>query len=414
MPNNSTEKEWDVVVIGGGAAGFFSAISVAEHSPRPLKIAILERSSQVLGKVKISGGGRCNVTHDCLDPKKLTAHYPRGQKSLIGPFHHFGTTDTINWFNERGVELKTEPDGRIFPITDSSQTIINCLTSSADELGIKVLMKAGVKSIQTASKGFQLSLDNEQELLARNVILATGGTRLAAGAKLAEGLGNELLPPVPSLFTFTIDHPLLKNLEGLSVKEAHVKIIGSKHENTGPLLITHWGVSGPGVLKLSALAARELAECDYTFTLCINWCPNLDLSNILDLKRQEWGKRQIMTRSPIAAMPKRLWERVCELVGIPAEKTWSQLSKKEEASLHQIIHNAELPVTGKSLNKDEFVTCGGVKLKDVNMKTLESKHCPNLYFAGEVLDIDGVTGGFNFQNAWTTGFLAGRAIAEKA
>lgn len=413
MSDSSFSQHWDLIVIGGGAAGFFSAISAAEHAASPLKILILERGSQVLQKVKISGGGRCNVTHDCLEPRLLTAHYPRGVKSLMGPFHHFGPRDTIAWFTERGVELKVEEDGRMFPVTDSSQTIITCLTEAAEEYGIEVRKKTGVAELKSLTEGYEVITDGDDVLTAAHLVLATGGTRLAAGAKLATDLEHTLIPAVPSLFTFAIDHPLLDGLEGLSVNPAHVKILGTQYSNRGPLLITHWGVSGPGVLKLSALAARDLADCDYTFTLEVDWCPDLDLKKLFSLKRKEWGRRHVATRSPLASIPKRLWAQICEQADIQAEQTWAQLTSATELVLTELLRTCRLPVTGKSMNKDEFVTCGGVELKEVNMKTMESKLQANVHFAGELLNIDGVTGGFNFQNAWTSGFLAGRAIAEK-
>lgn len=409
----STQLDWDAIVIGGGAAGFFGALSIAEHASKPLRILILEKGGTVLQKVKISGGGRCNVTHDCLEPKPLTKHYPRGEKSLIGPFNHFGPTDTIAWFEGKGVALKTEADGRMFPVTDNSQTIINCLTETAESHGVQVATKCGVSEIKASETGHEITVNDEITLRASQLLLATGGTRLAAGAKLTESCGHTMQPPVPSLFTFEIEHPVLAGLEGLSVSPVEVQIVGTKFSNRGPLLVTHWGVSGPGVLKLSAIAARELAELDYHFDLRVNWSPDLDLARLVNFKRQEWGKRQIATRSPLASIPKRLWSRFCEQAEIPSEHTWSRLTKEQEKALLSLINASTFSVTGKSLNKDEFVTCGGVELKEVSLKTMESKLIPNLHFAGELLNIDGVTGGFNFQNAWTTGFLAGRAIADK-
>jgi len=404
-------SEWDLVVVGGGAAGFFAAISAAQHASTPLRIAILEKSGQLLQKVKISGGGRCNVTHDCLEPRDLTAHYPRGQRSLIGPFHHFGPAETIAWFNAHGVDLKVEKDGRMFPTTDSSQTIIDCLMETAQDLGIQIFTRTGVTALEAQHSGYALTITEDLMLRSQRVLLATGGTRVTAGAKLAASLGHTLHDAVPSLFTFTIDHPLLTDLEGLSVHPAHVHIMGTKLENQGPLLVTHWGVSGPGVLKLSALGARVLAEQDYCFDLKVNWCPGLDVARQLQHKRQEWGTRQLATRSPLAAIPKRLWVRFCELAHVAPQTTWSQLPKEQEQSLVAQLTETLLPVTGKSLNKDEFVTCGGVELREINLKTMESKLNPGLYFAGEIMNIDGVTGGFNFQNAWTSGHLAGSHIA---
>ena len=403
-------KTFDLVVIGGGAAGFFGAISAAEHATCPLNILILEKTGQLLNKVKISGGGRCNVTHDCLEPKELVKFYPRGHRSLIGPFTHFGPKDTIRWFEEKGVSLKVEPDGRMFPTTDNSQTIINCLTETAEELGIEIQTKASVSSVIKKEDEFLITVKDQGEIQTKALLIATGGTRLAAGAELAKGLGHNLLPPVPSLFTFTIDDPLIEDLEGLSVTPAEVSIIDTKYTTKGPLLITHWGVSGPGILKLSALASRELSELDYQFTIKINWCPDAEVARLLKLKRQEWGKKQISTRSPLAAIPKRLWSRFCR--DLDPELTWSQLTKAQEEVLLNTITNTTLSVSGKSINKDEFVTCGGVELKELQLKRMESKIHPGLYYAGEVINVDGVTGGFNFQNAWTTGYLAGKAIAE--
>ena len=404
---------WDVIIIGGGAAGFFSSISIAEHANKPLKIAILEQSGNLLGKVKISGGGRCNVTHNCLDPKKLATHYPRGARSLIGPFHHYGASDTVEWFEGKGVSLKVEPDGRIFPISDSSQTIIDCLTDTAEEHGVQVFTKTKVTNVDKDDSFFTLTLNDEFPIKTRSLLLATGGTRLATGAKLASQLQHHLHPPVPSLFTFSIEDSLLEDLEGISVNKVQLEIQNTAFKNIGPVLITHWGLSGPGVLKLSALAARELADCDYRFTLKLNWIPDLDFTKMAHFKRKEWGKRLVHNRSPFASLPKRLWGRFCQVAKISEDVTWSRLTKEEEGALAQIIHQSQFSVNGKSLNKDEFVTCGGIELKEVNLKTMESKLCENLYFAGEILNIDGVTGGFNFQNAWTTGFLAGRTLAQK-
>ncbi len=412
MSEIAPDSSWDLIIVGGGAAGFFAAITSEQHAPSPLRIAIVEKSSQLLQKVKISGGGRCNVTHDCRAPKELAKNYPRGIKSLIGPFHHFGANETIDWFQKHGVDLKVEKDGRMFPSTDDSQTIIDCLTNTAAELGIEIFTKAGVKEVTRKGDEFSLEIENGAKVSTKKLLLATGGTRLAAGAKLAENLGHQLLPPVPSLFTFSIDHPLLTELEGLSVNPAHVQIEGTKFSNKGPLLVTHWGVSGPGVLKLSALAARDLAERDYTFTLLVNWCPGLDLERLLKHKRTEWGKRQIATRSPLASIPKRLWGRFCQVANISETLTWAQLPKAQEQKLQDLLTKCQLPVSGKSLNKDEFVTCGGVELNEINLKTMESKLVPNLYFAGEIMNIDGVTGGFNFQNAWTSGHLAGINLSQ--
>ncbi len=406
---------WDAIIIGGGAAGFFGAISIMEHACTPKKVLLLEKSNRLLGKVKISGGGRCNVTHNCLDPKPLIQNYPRGGKSLLGPFHHFSPQDTINWFEERGVELKTESDGRMFPITDDSQTIIDCLMETATNLGIEIVLKAGVSDIdyQDQDSLYTLTVNDSLTIRARSVLVATGGTRITSGAKLLTKLGHNLMPPVPSLFTFTISDPILSDLEGLSVPKALVEIIGTNYKTEGPVLITHWGLSGPGILKLSAFAARFLEECNYTFQIKINWCPDDSITDILTQMRKDCGKRQISKRSPISSLPKRLWAKFCIAAKISPTQTWAQLTRLQEQDLLSYLTSNILEVEGKSLNKDEFVTCGGVPLTEITTQTMESKYSKNLYLAGEVLNIDGITGGFNFQNAWTTGFIAGRSISRK-
>ncbi|MBT8037424.1 MAG: NAD(P)/FAD-dependent oxidoreductase [Verrucomicrobiae bacterium] len=408
------DPPWDLIVVGGGAAGFFAAITYAEKAGPGCRVLILEKSPQVLGKVKISGGGRCNVTHACFDPKQLTRYYPRGHKSLIGPFHRWGASDTVDWFCQRGVLLKTEPDGRMFPVTDDSQTIIDCLTRSASSAGVIVHTSTGVPSViatETSDARFQITTEKGKHLLARSLLLATGGTRLAAGAKLAQSLGHPLVPNVPSLFAFKITDPRINDLPGISLTHTHISVKGTQLTSDGPLLITHHGLSGPAVLKLSAWGARELHNQQYHFTLTINWLPKLDVATILRETRQSWGKRRVCGRAPFESFPKRLWERLCIAAGVEDDGTWSQLDKSTTTRLLTELISGNFQVTGKSLNKDEFVTCGGVQLSDVQLKTMESKIQSGLYFAGEILDIDGVTGGFNFQNAWTTGFLAGTAVS---
>ena len=407
-------KILDIAVIGGGAAGFFSAVNAGRLLGGQGQITIFEKRPRVLEKVKISGGGRCNVTHDCHEPRALVKHYPRGERSLIGPMNHFGPEDTIAWFGERGVELKVEPDGRMFPITDSSETVINCLMEEADQQGVAVCTGLGVEAIeQTADGYFSLQLSDEAQVEAKCVLLATGGTRAAAGAKLAQGLGHSLHAPVPSLFTFHIEDPRIEGLAGVSVNPVELTIKELKLSNTGPLLITHWGISGPATLKLSSLGARQLSEIDYRFTVHANWCPAVDLEKLFSLKRQEWGKRAVIKRSPLASIPKRLWERFVEAAQIEETTTWSQLRKEQLQQLIAQLRQGEFEVSGKSLNKEEFVTCGGVELKEVNLKTMQSKHCEGLFFAGEVLNIDGITGGFNFQSAWTTGHLAANGMVAR-
>ncbi len=415
----SEPDPWDLVVIGGGAAGFFAAISCAEAAPGA-RILILEKTAQTLGKVKISGGGRCNVTHACFEAKTLTEHYPRGSKSLIGPFHHWGALDTVNWFRDHGVELKTEADGRMFPTTDNSQTIVDCLQGSAQKSGIVIQTSTTVDSVASdhphdpaESTIFTLRTNTKETIKTRCVLLATGGTRLASGARLAMALGHKLIANVPSLFAFNIEDGRIASLQGVSVANALVSLDDIKLKASGPLLITHHGLSGPGILRLSAWGARELNELAYHCSITIDWLPEENVPEVLKEARRKHGKRMVCSRSPFEHFPKRLWRRLCTAAGIADECTWSQLGREESEHLTRELVSGKFQVIGKSMNKDEFVTCGGVKLDDVNMKTMQSKITPGLYFAGEVLNIDGITGGFNFQNAWTTGHLAGCAIAQK-
>jgi predicted Rossmann fold flavoprotein len=412
-------EHWDLVVIGGGAAGYFSAITCAEklaEMGKQARVLILEKSPHVLGKVKISGGGRCNVTHACFDPKDLIAFYPRGSKSLLGPFHRWGPADTVQWFENRGVTLKTEADGRMFPDTDTSQTIIDCLTSAAKAAGVSLRVSEGVQSITAeshADKRFLIQTEKGTSIHAQSILLASGGTRLAAGAKLATALGHELEPNVPSLFAFNIKDSRLTSLPGVSVPNAQISVDGLKLDASGPLLITHHGLSGPGILRLSAWGARTLHDLDYRFGIQINWLPGEDVETPLTNTRQTWGNRVVLGRAPFDEFPTRLWKILCHAAGVDDACIWSQLDKKTTQQLIKELTQGKFDVTGKSINKDEFVTCGGIKLADVDMRTIESKLQPGLYFAGEILNIDGITGGFNFQNAWTTGHLAGTAIAEQ-
>ncbi|MEM1296652.1 MAG: aminoacetone oxidase family FAD-binding enzyme, partial [Verrucomicrobiota bacterium] len=361
----------DLVVIGGGTAGFFGAIACAESLPKPADILILEKSSHLLTKVKISGGGRCNVTHACFDPRELTSNYPRGERSLMGPFHQWRTEDTVDWFEARGVELKTEADGRMFPTTDNSQTIIDCLTEAARELGIRWETKVEVREIEVSGKKFCIRTTGNREMEASAVLLATGGTRSAAAAKPAKDLGHALIPAMPSLFTFHIDDPRLRDLPGLSVPQATVQDLETKQTSRGPLLITHWGLSGPAVLKLSAWGAREMAKRDYRFEVEVNWLGDEsweEAEEVLRRQRAEHGSRQIASRSPFESLPRRLWNRLVEHSGISKKATWANLPKQSAKTLLQNLVQARFQVSGKSLNKEEFVTCGGVRLKDVNLK----------------------------------------------
>ena len=407
-----------VIVIGGGAAGFFGAIACAEANPK-LQVTLLEAGRKPLAKVRISGGGRCNVTHHCFEPARLVENYPRGGKALRGAFTRFQPQDTVQWYRSRGVKLKTEADGRMFPITDSSETIINCLMQAADKAGVDLRTGVGVKSVKQFiddkdESYFQVELKNGRIIECDRLLIATGSNPL--GYRWAKNLGHKIESSVPSLFTFNIRDPRLKNLAGVSVSHASVKLGSGKNklEQTGALLITHWGVSGPAILKLSAWGARFLYDLKYDSSLEINWLPESNLESLKQVLvefKQTNPKKKIANYCPVK-LPKRLWQSLVNYVEIKPEKVWSEISKKELNKLVTEIVRGQYEIKGKGVFKDEFVTCGGVSLKEVNFKTMESKKCPGLYFAGEILDIDGVTGGFNFQSAWTTSWLAGKAIAD--
>ena len=401
-----------IVVAGGGAAGFFAAITAAEAAPQK-KVMLLEKSAQFLGKVRISGGGRCNVTHACFDERALAGRFPRGDRALIGPFHQFQAEDTVAWFAARGVKLKVEDDGRMFPVTDSSQTVIDCLVLAARQARVEMRTGQGVTAATREGNLFSLLLSDGSTLSCRRLLLATGGCRTAALGQLAVSLGHSLVAPVPSLFTFHVEAPWLRSLAGISVVLAEASVPGVLPPQRGPLLVTHWGLSGPAILRLSAWGARDLHGLNYQFPLRINWLPESTEESLA----REWGTRRnrqpakFVVNAPLAPIPSRLWEQLVLQAGIGPRTRWSELSRAAERSLSAGLLRTELPVSGKSLNKDEFVTCGGVPLGEVNFKTMESRVCPGLYFAGELLDVDGITGGFNFQAAWTTGWIAGRAMA---
>jgi hypothetical protein len=402
-----------VVVAGGGAAGFFAAITCAQAAP-DVEVTLLEKGPQFLSKVRISGGGRCNVTHACFQARELAAHYPRGEQALIGPFHSFQASDTVAWFEARGVKLKTEKDGRMFPTTDSSQTVIDCLLGLARAAGVKPILNRGVESVMKRPEGgFELRLSDGETLACDRLLLATGGCRVPALGQVAVSLGHTLEPPVPSLFTFHIETPWVQELAGVSVEAAEVSVPGTGLRERGPLLLTHWGLSGPVILRLSAWGARELHGFNYQFPLLVNWLPHLSSEALVAAlqSRRNAQPARLVVNTPIAPLTARLGERVARAAGIPDDLRWADLSRAERHQLVQQLLRTELQVTGKSLNKDEFVTCGGVRLGEVNFKTMESRLCPGLYFAGELLDIDGLTGGFNFQAAWTTGWLAGQALS---
>ncbi len=389
---------FDVIVIGGGAAGFFAALSAKKTNP-DARVAILEKSLQLLSKVRISGGGRCNVTNACLDPLLLTKNYPRGEKELLGPFNKFGPKETITWFESRGVSLRSEADGRMFPITNSSQTIIDCLLEEAEKLAVEILLKQKIEEIKP---GFILTLKEGSTIQTKKLILATGSS--AEGHLWATQLGSHTIQkPVPSLVTFNVPNSPLAELSGISFKEATIRIKGTLLSQTGPLLITHFGFSGPAVLKLSAWAARTLSENEYSFEILIDWLPKLSscetVATLIQLKTQ-FPQKTLLSENPFN-LAKNFWKLICP------SKRLNDFSSKELHQLSEKIHSDLYQVNGKTTHKEEFVTCGGVSLKEVNFKTMESKQCPGLFFCGEILDIDGITGGFNFQNAWTTGFIAG-------
>ncbi len=401
-----------IAVIGGGAAGFFAAISAAEALGKSGKVVLLEATSHLLAKVRISGGGRCNLTHSCFDPAELVKRYPRGGRELLGAFHRWQPRDTLEWFAQRGVASKAEADGRMFPVTDDSATVVDCLLRSARSTGVEVRVGAAVRSLSHDGKAFALGLTTET-LAADRVILATGGGSGGGGHALAASMGHSLEPSVPSLFSFNIRHRLLEGLSGLSVERVATQVDGLRLREEGPVLVTHGGLSGPGILRLSAWGARELATRGHRFTLRLNFLPGSDpalVATTLASLRLGEPRKQVTTWNPFG-LPARLWERLVEVAGLPAGVTWANLSAGQAQSLVGWLTAAELPVSGKSPNKEEFVTCGGVRLREVDFRTMESRVRPGLHLAGEVLDIDGVTGGFNFQAAWTTGWLAGKATA---
>lgn len=398
-----------VTVVGGGAAGFFGAIACAESHPR-CRVTILEKGRGVLAKVRISGGGRCNVTHACFDPKRLASHYPRGGQALLGPFHRFQPRHTMEWFESRGIPLKTEPDGRVFPVTDRSQTIMDGLTAAARNAGVEVRTGVSIASIaREEASGFAVTLENGEKMSCDRLLLATGGN--PRGFQWARDLGHAVEPPVPSLFTFTLAGGRFDGLAGVSVEKARLRVLGTRLEEAGPLLITHWGLSGPAVLKLSAWGARTLHGLGYRARLRINWldaAPETVQARLRDF-RSVHPRKSVGGHSPFP-LPRRLWERLALLSGLTEDGKWADLSNAQTRALADELCAGTFDMKGKSAFKEEFVTCGGVRLDEVDFRTMESRVCPGLYFAGEVLDIDGVTGGFNFQNAWTTGWLAGRAM----
>lgn len=392
-------------IIGGGAAGYFAAIRHKELYPDH-EVIIFEKTSKVLGKVKISGGGRCNVTHACIIPKELIQYYPRGAKELIGSFHRFQPSDTIAWFERNGVELKTEEDGRMFPVTDQSETIIDLFQKKTQELDIRVKLKHQLKTISNINEGFRLNFEASPEILVDRLIITTGSNESIW--QLLRSMGHSIIPPVPSLFTFNIKDDRLALFPGVSWTKVHIQILNTKYESLGPLLITHWGLSGPAILKLSSFAAVYLHEKDYRFEIKVNFMyPNTVEETVEQLKTlKNINLNKLISNTPLSVFTSRVWQGWMELLG-HTNKRWQEISSKDITKLSEYLTQAIFKVDGKSTFKEEFVTAGGVDLKEVNMKTMESKKIKNLFFAGEVLNIDALTGGFNFQAAWTTAWIAG-------
>lgn len=403
-----------IVIVGGGAAGFFAGITCAHAAPEA-RITLFEKTPQFLSKVRISGGGRCNVTHACFEPRDLSGYYPRGGPALVGPFHAFQPRDTIAWFESRGVKLKAEADGRIFPVTDSSQTIIDCLLNAARSAGIELVANRAPQRVARCPEGgFELGFGDGATLYCERLMLATGGCRIPAAGQLAVSLGHSLEPPVPSLFTFHLAAPWLRELAGISVPEAEVSLPGLGRRELGPVLITHSGLSGPAILRLSAWCARPLHEQNYQVPLGVNWLPKLDAQSLarqLESLRAAQPSR-LVVNSPVPPLAARLWHNLVLAAGIARDTRWAGLSHSARHRLVQQLQCTELQVVGKTLNQDEFVTCGGVRLNEIDFRTMQSRICPGLYLGGELLDIDGLTGGFNFQAAWTTGWLAGRGMGN--
>lgn len=401
-----------LVVIGGGAAGFFCAVNAARMNPL-LEVILLEKSSKLLSKVRVSGGGRCNLTHACFDIEEMSRHYPRGQRFVKKAFHRFFTTDTIQWFEERGIPLKSETDGRMFPQSDNSESIVSCLLKEVNLYKVDIRLNAEAVQVEKTEQGFVLQLSNTKTIEADFVCVACGGYPRSAMFDWLLRTGHTIESPVPSLFTFNIPNHPVTSLMGVSVPAANVKIAGMKLEETAPLLITHWGLSGPAVLKLSARGARELAQKNYHFSIIVNWLPgqvDQQLAAQFRALRQDAAAQKISHRNPFG-LPQRLWDLLLGISGIDKEKRWADLTAKEQNKLVAHIVQCPFEVKGKTTFKEEFVTAGGIRLNDIDVNTMQSKIVNGLYFAGEIMDVDGVTGGFNFQHAWTSAFIAASSIA---
>ncbi|HJU46007.1 MAG TPA: NAD(P)/FAD-dependent oxidoreductase [Chitinophagaceae bacterium] len=402
-----------LIVIGGGAAGFFCAVNAARMNPA-LEVIIAEKTNKLLSKVKVSGGGRCNVTHSCFSISEMVKKYPRGSAFLKKTFHHFFTTDTIGWFRERGVALKAEEDGRMFPDTDSSQTIIECLLKEVNKYGVEIRMSREVKALKKQDEKWIVEFSDGKKEIADQVCVACGGYPKSSMFDWLRQLGHTIEEPVPSLFTFNMPGNEITALMGVTVEKATVKIIGSKLSDEGPLLITHWGLSGPAVLKLSAWGARELHDKTYTFTIAVNWLPDYNENTLREKMQQlrfEIASQKIINRNPFQ-LPQRLWEFIVSASGIQPDMRWADLPARQQNLLIKNLCYHEFAVKGKTTFKEEFVTAGGIRLSEVDANTMMSKLHPHLYFAGEIVDVDGITGGFNFQHAWTSGWIAAKSIAS--
>lgn len=405
-----------LVVIGGGAAGFFGAVNAARLNPN-LSVTILEKSRKVLSKVRVSGGGRCNVTHHCFDNEILAKAYPRGGQNLRWAFEQFDAGDTVNWFTERGIRLKTEEDGRMFPVTNDSETIINCLKQEAQKHGVAVRTKTKAEAITPHQDGtFTIELNKGQPIKANNILVATGGYNRMNAYRWLQDLGHSIRQPVPSLFTFNFRDKIFSELSGISVQNASVAIKESKFAYTGPVLITHWGLSGPAVLKASSWAARYLHEREYRFEVQVNWVYPETVETVrsaLKKLRSDNARKQVKTQQWFTDIPARLWIKFLDLAAIDPSSRWAEVSNQDIHNLTKKLVTGTYSIQGKTTYKEEFVTCGGIPLDEVNFGTMESKKVPGLFFAGEVLDIDGITGGYNFQSAWTTGWIAAQGIAHQ-
>jgi predicted Rossmann fold flavoprotein len=411
---HSTQKT--LVVIGGGAAGFFCAVNAAKQNPA-LKIIIIEKNNKLLSKVKVSGGGRCNVTNACFNIDELSKKYPRGERFLKKAFHWFNTQHTIDWFNERGVALKTELDGRMFATSNTSQTIIDCLIGEANKYKVEILLSSDVACIEKTATHFEIQVNHStKKIIANYVCVACGGFAKKSQFDWLIKLGHSIENPVPSLFTFNIPNNSITSLMGVSVENATVKIVGTKLQTQGATLITHWGLSGPAVLKLSAFAAKELANKNYNFEVNVNWLPAFNeqsLQTEFTLLRQKLAAQKLSNKN-VFGLPNRLWDWFLSNSNITNETRWADVTSKQTNALIKNITAQLFIVKGKTTFKEEFVTCGGIQLNEVDVNTMQSKIVPNLFFAGEVLDIDGITGGFNFQNAWTTGWIAAKTIGDRS